>query len=88
MSTPVPWDWPPEPDRASRRPAQPVLDMHMRVERDGAGHLFQPHRRSLRQRFMRAYLTVMVATAKLIVGALAGIAVAIAIMFLVAIIRL
>jgi hypothetical protein len=79
------WDFPPDRHRASRRHAQPVLDLDIRVERNGAGYL--PTRRSLGARFMHAYARVMIEAIKIIFGVLAGLAVAIAIMFLVAIIR-
>jgi hypothetical protein len=66
------WDFPPDRHRASHRPAQPALDLHMRVERDDAGYLLQP-RRKLGDRIWHAYGRAMIGLAKLIVGAVAGI---------------
>jgi hypothetical protein len=81
------WDYPPHRNGPYRRYAPPTLGLDIRIERDGAGYPLQP-RRSLRQRFLHAYARVMIGAIKLIAGAAAGLAVAIAIMFLVAIIRL
>ena len=72
------WDWPSYPERhgASRRGyrsgpdrSQPVLDLHAAGDR----------KRSLRDRIMAGYLRVMVAAAKIIVGAVCGLVVALAI---------
>jgi hypothetical protein len=80
------WDWPPYPERhrAGRRASQPVLDLHVQVTRGAAGD----RKRSLRDRIMAGYLRVMVAAAKIIVGAVGGLVVALAIWFIVTLLTL
>jgi hypothetical protein len=69
MSTPVEWDWPEEP-RASRRTAPQVPELHLRVERNGAGYL-RP-RRTLGARLWSGYASLMMGLARLIVAVIVG----------------
>jgi hypothetical protein len=88
MSAPVPWDWPPESDRARRR-SEPVID---RTSRPAVVDLrfttfTAPRRRGLYDHFLGAFARVMIGTIKIVVGALAGLVVAGAILLLEMIIR-
>jgi hypothetical protein len=75
--------FPPDRHRARRRPAQPA-QLHIRVERIGAG--YQP-RRPLRQRFMRAYGRAMIVLAKVIVATVVVIILGRALVLLAVIVR-
>ena len=80
------WDWPPYPERhpAGRRTSQPVLDLHIRVTRAPPSD----RKRSLRDRILAGYVRVMVGAAKIIIGTVGGLIVALAIWFVVTVIRL
>jgi hypothetical protein len=60
------WDFPPDRHRVSRRSAPRVVDLHMRVERNGA--VFRPRKQSLATRFWSAYAVAMWQLAKIIVA--------------------
>ena len=81
------WDWPPYPERhrASRRTTQPILDLHINVR--GARSEYRP-RRTLYDRFLAGYLRLLIAAARIGIGAALGVAVVVAIWFVVTVIRL
>jgi hypothetical protein len=61
--------------------------LRIKVERDGASHLLQP-RRKLGDRIWHAYANAMIGLTKIIVGTVAGIMLARALVLLVAIVSL
>ena len=86
MSTPAPWDWPPEPHNRSR-PDEPI-DLHVRVTREPGGYE-RPRQRSRYDRFVNAYARALWAVLRTLFGAalglVLGLAIAVMVSFVIAI---
>lgn len=88
MSTPAPWDWPPEPHNRSR-PDEPI-DLHVRVTREPRANKLL-RQRSRYDRFVNAYARALWAVLRTLFGAalglVLGLAIAVTVSFVIAVLK-